>query len=66
VTADLASSSLSTDQLLRDLCGIKGTVLASFEAVSSPQPSNGALTAIKAELDSVRSLLWLRLHASKN
>ncbi len=63
-TAVLISPSANSDQLLRDLCGLKGTVLAGIEALSASAPSNGDLAAIKAELDSVRSLLWLHKHAS--
>lgn len=63
-TADLTPSSVNTGQVLRDLCGLKGTVLAGIEALSSPAPSKEDMAAIKAELDSVRSLLWLRLQAS--
>jgi PilZ domain-containing protein len=65
VTADLASWSLNSGQLLRDLCGLKGAVLAGIEALSWPAPSNQDMAAIKRELDSVRSLLWLHMHAAQ-
>jgi hypothetical protein len=39
-------------------------VLAEIEALSASAPSKGDLAAIKAELDSVRSLLWLHKQAS--
>jgi hypothetical protein len=63
-TDDLISPSVNGDQLMRDLCGLTGTVLAEIEALSASAPSNGDLAAIKAELDSVRSLLWLHKQAS--
>ena len=63
-TADSTSPSVSSGQVLQDLCGLKGTVLARIEALSSPAPSNEDVAAIKRELDSVRSLLWLHMHAS--
>ena len=65
VTADLTSLSLNSHQILRDLCGLKGAVLAGIETLSSLAPSNEDMAAIKAELDSVRSLLWLHMHPSK-
>jgi PilZ domain-containing protein len=64
VTGDLTAWPLNSDQLLRDLCGLKGTVVAGIEAPSSPAPSNEDMAAIRRELDSVRSLLWLYMHAS--
>lgn len=63
-TAELTSPPVNTSQVLQDLCGLQGAVLAAIEALASPTPS-GDLAAIKAELDSVRSLLWLHLHASQ-
>jgi hypothetical protein len=63
-TAELPPASVNSGQILRDLCGLKGTVLAGIEAPSSPAPSNEDMSAIKRELDSVRSLLWLHMHAS--
>jgi hypothetical protein len=66
VTADLASPSRNSGQILQDLCGLQGAVLAAIKALSSPPASNGDWAAIKGQLDSVRSLLWLHMHASKN
>jgi hypothetical protein len=63
-TGDLTPPSVSCGQVLRDLCGLEGTVLAEIEALSASAPSSGDLAAIKAELDSVRSLLWLHMHAA--
>ena len=64
VTTDLTSLSLNSEQLLQDLRGLKGAVLAGIEALSSPAQSNEDMAAIKRELDSVRSLLWLHMHAA--
>lgn len=61
-TVDSFSQPVSCAQLLQDLCGLKGNVLASIEALSSP--SNEDMATVKAELDSVRSLLWLHMHPS--
>jgi hypothetical protein len=57
------SALVSCDRILQDLCGLKGTVLAEIEALSPP--SNQDMAAIQVELDNVRSLLWLHLHASR-
>ena len=56
--------SVNSGQILQDLCGLKGTVLAGIEALSASAPSDEDMAAIKRELDSVRSLLWLHMHAS--
>jgi hypothetical protein len=64
-TPDSTPPSVSSGQVLQDLCGLKGAVLAGIEALSSPVPSNEDMAAIKRELDSARSLLWLHMHASK-
>lgn len=63
-TADLTPMSVNSGQILQDLCGLKGTVLAGIEAQSASAPSNEDMAAIKRELDSVRFLLWLHMHAS--
>ena len=61
-TVDWTSRPVNCDQVLQDLGGLKSKVLASIEALSSP--SNEDMAAIKVELDSVRSLLWLYMHGS--
>jgi hypothetical protein len=54
-----------TAQLLRDLCGLEGAVLASIERLSSThRPAE--LLQVKSELDRVRSLLWLHLYAKRS
>jgi hypothetical protein len=53
-------------QILQDFCGLKGAVLASIESLSSNEPPAEELAQIKAELDRVRSLLWLHLNSSNN
>jgi PilZ domain len=58
-TVDSTLQLADCDQVLQDLCGLKGKVLASIESLSSP--SNNDLAAFQAELDSVRSLLWLHM-----
>lgn len=63
-TADSTPPPVSSGQVLQDLCGLKGAVLAGIEALSSPAPSIEEVAAIKREVDSVRSLLWLHMHAS--
>lgn len=63
-TADLTPPSVSISQVLQDLCGLKCAVLAGIEALSSPAQSNEDMAAIKRELDSVRSLLCLHMHAA--
>ena len=60
-TVDSTFRLVNCDQVLQDLCGLKGKVLASIEALSSPL--NEDMAAIQVELDNVRSLLWLHMHA---
>jgi hypothetical protein len=55
---------VDTNEALRYLCGLRGSVLAAIETPSPLTPSNRELAAIKTELDTVRSLLWLHMHAS--
>ncbi len=52
--------------LLRDLCGLKGALAASIELLSSNEPGAEELTQIKAEVDRLRSLLWLHLHGASD
>ncbi len=61
---DSAQLSVDSSRILEDLCGLKGAVLASIESLS-PIPSGGELAQIKAEIDRVRSLLWLHMKSSK-
>lgn len=64
--ADSSRPLVEGTQILRDLCGLKGAVLASIESLSPTEPSAEELAQIKAELDRVRSLLWLHLNSSNN
>jgi PilZ domain len=63
-SSDSTAACSNGDQILRDLCGLQGTVLAAIEGISSPASLTGNLEATKAELDSARSLLWLHMRAS--
>lgn len=64
--ADSSHPSVDGTQILQDLCGLKGAVLASIESLSPNEPRAEELAQIKVELDRVRSLLWLHLNSSNN
>lgn len=63
--ADSSCPSVDGTRILQDLCGLKGAVLASIESLSSNQSGAEELAQLKAELDRLRSLLWLHLPGSK-